>query len=62
MKKSDRLTDREIELIEGMISVQEHHAARCDTIANRAMAEKQRGWNLERIELLNRILEVMGTK
>lgn len=60
VKKSDRLTEREIELLEGMISVQERHAERCDTIANRRMAEKQRGWNLERVELLNRILKVMG--
>lgn len=60
MKKSDRLTEREIELLEGMISVQERHAERCDRIGNRRMAEKQRGWNMERIALLNRILKVMG--
>ena len=35
------LTDREIELIDGMIAVQLDHASRCDAIANRAMADKQ---------------------
>ena len=50
-----KLTEREIELIDGMIEVQKNHAARCDTIQNRTMAEKQKGWDLERVALLEKI-------
>jgi uncharacterized protein YdaU (DUF1376 family) len=49
------LTERERELIAGMIEVQRHHAAQCDCIANRTMAEKQKGWDLERVALLEKI-------
>ena len=49
------MTDREIELIDGMIAVQLDHAQRCDAIGNRVMAEKQKGWDMERVELLRRI-------
>ena len=49
------LTPREIELIDGMIEVQLDHAARCDNIANRTMAEKQKGWDMERVELLRKL-------
>ena len=49
------MTDREIELIDGMIAVQLDHAQRCDAISNRVMAEKQKGWDMERVELLRRI-------
>jgi hypothetical protein len=49
------LNEREIELIDGMIEVQLDHAKRCDTIANRVMAEKQKGWDLERVALLEKI-------
>lgn len=48
------LTPREIELIDGMIAVQLDHAMRCDTIANRAMADKQKGWDMERVALLQK--------
>lgn len=48
------LTDREIELIDGMIQVQLDHASRCDAIANRAMADKQKGWDMERVALLQK--------
>jgi len=48
-------TDRELELIDGMIEVQLHHAAQCDGIANRPMAEKQKGWDMERVALLQKI-------
>ena len=48
-------TDRELELIDGMIEVQLHHAAQCDGIANRTMAEKQKGWDMERVALLQKI-------
>ena len=49
-----KLTEREIELIDGMIEVQLHHAQRCDSMQN-AMAKKQKGWNLERVSLLEKI-------
>ena len=48
-------TDRELELIDGMIEVQLHHAAQCDAIANRPMAERQKGWDMERVALLRKI-------
>jgi hypothetical protein len=48
-------TDRELELIEGMIEVQLRHAAQCDAIANRTMAERQKGWDMERVALLHKI-------
>jgi len=47
-------TEREIELFDGMIEVQKYHAEQCDRIGNRVMAEKQKGWDLERIDLLNK--------
>ena len=50
-----RYSERELELIDGMIAVQLDHAQRCDAISNRAMAEKQKGWDMERVELLHRI-------
>lgn len=49
------LTDREIELIDGMIQIQLDHASRCDAIANRSMADKQKGWDMERVALLQKI-------
>lgn len=49
------MTPREIELIDGMIEVQLDHAQRCDAIGNRVMGEKQKGWDMERVELLRRI-------
>ena len=49
------LTDREIELIDGMIQVQLDHASRCDAIANRSMADKQKSWDMERVALLQKI-------
>jgi hypothetical protein len=48
-------TDRELELIDGMIEVQLRHAAQCDDIANRPMAERQKGWDMERVALLRKI-------
>ena len=48
-------TDRELELIDGMIEVQLRHAAQCDAIANRTMAERQKGWDMERVALLHKI-------
>ena len=54
------LTERELELIDGMIEVQLHHAAQCDLMLSRAggnhtMAERQKGWDMERVELLRKI-------
>ena len=48
-------TARELELIDGMIRVQLDHAERCDSIANRTMAEKQKCWDLERVAVLHKI-------
>jgi hypothetical protein len=48
-------TPREIELIDGMIGAQLYHAQRCDGIANRTMAEKQKAWDMERVALLQKI-------
>jgi hypothetical protein len=52
------LTAREIELIDGMIEVQLAHAQRCDSIANRTMADKQKGWDMERVALLQKLKEL----
>lgn len=52
------MTPREIELIDGMIAVQLDHAQRCDAIGNRVMGEKQKGWDMERVELLRRIKSI----
>ena len=54
------LSDREKELIQGMIEVQLDHAERCDRIQNRDMAEKQKAWDLERVALLRKILSILG--
>ena len=56
------LTPREIELIDGMIAVQLDHAMRCDAIANRAMADKQKGWDMERVALLQKLKAAHGIK
>lgn len=48
-------TAREIELIDGMIRVQLDHAERCDILANRTMADKQKGWDMERVALLQKL-------
>lgn len=48
-------TEREIELIDEMIEVQLIHSERLDSIPNRAMADKQKGWNMERVALLQKI-------
>ena len=51
-----RLSLRELELIDGMIDVQLDHARRCDAMQN-PMAIKQKGWDMERVELLRKIKE-----
>lgn len=52
-----QLTERELELIDGMIEVQLRHAEQCDGIANRTMAKKQKGWDMERVALLQKLKE-----
>ena len=51
------LTDREIELLDQMIESQLYHALQCDSIPNRVMAEKQKGWDMERVALLRKLKE-----
>jgi hypothetical protein len=41
-----------------MIEVQLRHAAQCDAIANRPMAERQKGWDMERVALLRKIKSI----
>lgn len=52
---SKPLTKREVELLDGLIEVQLDHALRCDSIGNRTMAEKQKAWDMERVELLRKL-------
>jgi hypothetical protein len=59
------LSEREIELINGMIDVQLHHAKQCQDIIDRpggnvVMATKQLGWDMERVELLRKIKQHFG--
>jgi len=49
------LTPRELELIDGIIEAQLNHAERCDIIANRRIAAKQKEWDMERVALLQKI-------
>jgi len=61
------LSEREIELINGMIDVQLHHASKCQDIINRpggnvVMATKQLGWDMERVELLRKIKQHFGVE
>ena len=60
-----KLTDREIELLDGMIEVQLNHAERCQDIIDRpggnvTMATKQKGWDMESVELLRKIKQHFG--
>jgi len=54
------LTDREVELLDGMIEVQLNHAQRCDNIPNRSMADRQKFWDMERVALLRKLKEYHG--
>lgn len=54
------LTEREIELIDGMIEVQLDHAERCNNIANQRMASKQKEWDMERVALLRKLKAAHG--
>lgn len=55
------LNSRELELIDGMIEVQQDHLERCKNIGNKVMAEKRMGWDNERIELLRKIRNLSTT-
>jgi hypothetical protein len=48
-------TARELELLDGMIEVQLKHADRCDNIRNTEMAQAQKQWDMERVELLRKV-------
>jgi len=61
-QQQEPLTARELELIDGMIEVQLDHALRCDSIGNRAMADKQKAWDMERVELLRKLKAAHGIK
>lgn len=54
--------ERELELIDGMIEVQLHHAEQCDRIANRTMAEKQKAWDMERVALLRKMRAALAAQ
>lgn len=60
--KREPLTKREIELLDGMIEAQTHHAKQCDGISNRTMAEKQKCWDMERVALLQKLKAAHGIK
>ena len=49
------LTDDEQALLEGLIDYWADHADRCDKIANRRMAERQKTQDLARVELLKKL-------
>ena len=60
-----KLTNREIELIDGMIEVQQRHADKClkmmdDPHGNSTMAVRQLEWDTERIELLKKIKQELS--
>ena len=61
------LSDREIELIDGMIGVQLHHAEQCQSMIDRSggnviMAKQQLGWDMERVELLRKVKQHFGVE
>ena len=51
-----RFTDREVELLEGMIETNAYHAMRAARMET-PMGDKQYSWDMERVELLKKILE-----
>jgi hypothetical protein len=50
-----KLTEHEIELIDGMIEVQKYHADQCDYIQGSKVMEKIRARDMEKIALLEKI-------
>ena len=52
-----RFTDREVELLEGMIETNAYHAMRAARMET-PMGDRQYGWDMERVELLKRILRI----
>ena len=57
-----KLTEREIEILDGMIKNEKNHAQWCDILSNRTMAEKQKALDLERVALLEKIKAAMEVK
>jgi len=57
MKMVNSLTADEVEMLILMAKAHESHAERCDRIANRRMAEKQRERDLAKAALLRRIAD-----
>lgn len=53
--KPATLSPRELVLLDGMIEAQLRHASQCDNIQNRHMAQRQKSWDLERVELLKKL-------
>ena len=56
-------SEREIELFKGMIEVQQNHVKRCDKIiesGNYKMATRQKLWDLERIALLTKCMNLFN--
>lgn len=49
------LTDRERVLLDDLIRYWADHAKQCDGIQNRKMAERQKGWDLERVAMLRKL-------
>jgi hypothetical protein len=45
-----------------MIGAQLDHAKRCDSIPNRVMADTQKGWDMERVNLLQKLKAAHGIK
>jgi len=50
------INSREMEVLEGMLQREIDHAVRCETIANRTMAERQKAWDLERAHIIRKII------
>lgn len=49
------LSEKELQLLDGMILVQKNHAERCDKMSNQRMAEKQKASDMERVALLEKV-------
>ena len=59
--RPQHLTARELELLKGWIERELHHAAQCDSIlarpdGNHRMARAQKGWDMERVALLRKLV------
>ena len=50
------LSNKELNLLEGMIAQQENHILRCQSLQNRRMAIRQAKWDQERVDVLTKII------